>query len=265
MNEFKIISYNIWFDKTLYLERLISLIQTINDCDPDVICLQEVRPEVFELLIVELQNYEYYYPKKINREYGCVTFSKYKIEKCLESEFQNSLMGRSLIITKINYQLKPELTDKIDIVVGNSHYESLFKKNMINSAKIKQYEETNLLMEALYKTFKNVILCADTNVLSHEEIKFKEQFEDNKWLDSWKEKGDKLNEFTYDSVNNIYLKIKLKNKYESRIDRILFKGESLKLYSFSILKGGKNCIEPSDHFGVLSKFEIKNEINNNPE
>lgn len=266
MNELTVLSYNIWFDETLYIERTNSLLNTIFINNPDIICLQEVKQNIYEILIKQLKNYQYYFPKKINKDYGCVTFSKYPIEKCLDYQYENSSMGRSLIIIKINcpYQnLNKEsiLCGKIEVIIVNSHFESLFNKNKINEIKIKQYELARNLMEILYNNYKNVILCADTNVMVHEENKFNEQFDNNQWLDSWKYKGSNSNNYTYDSENNIYLKIKLqKCKYKSRIDRIIFKSVNLMIEEFRILKAENEYIEPSDHFGVYNKFifNIKN-------
>lgn len=261
-NILTILSYNIWFDKTMCLERTISLCDHINTLKADVVCLQEVRPEIYEILIVLLGDLRYHFPKKINKEYGCVTFSRYPISKCLDSPYPNSNMGRSLLITKIDYPYHiinedGNSVDKVEIVIANSHFESLFKKNTENDAKLKQYEISRNMLEMLYNTFKNVILCSDTNVMSHEEPKFDQQFEHNSWIDVWKIKGSNLNKFTYDSENNVYLKIKLsKFKFKSRIDRILCKTDNCFIEEFNIIKGNGSNIEPSDHFGIYGKFTI---------
>lgn len=252
-NTFTTISYNIWFEEYLTTERTNSLIKIINESNPDVICLQEVRPNIHTFLIHNLENYKYHYPEKLSKSYGCITFSKYPITKCLEYEFENSTMGRSLIITKIDHPY-----NKTEIVVTNTHFESLFNKKYINKPKIKQFEETSLILEGLYTEFKNVLLCADTNVLHHEENKFNEFFDNNNWIDSWINRNSNvIHKYTYDSDHNVYLQEKFPNiKYKSRIDRILFKGDNLILEEFSMLKGHDNMIEPSDHFGIISKFII---------
>lgn len=261
-NVITICSYNIWFDETLSLERTIGLIELLNHTKPDVICLQEVKPNIYQLLITLLNDYRYHFPKKINRAYGCVTFSKYPISKCLEYDYKNTLMGRSLIVTKIDYPYHTlsddgVSVDKVDIVIANSHFESLFKKICINEGKIEQYMEARELLEKLYLSYNNVILCADTNVMSHEEQKFDEQFIDNKWIDSWTVKGSNLNKYTYDTETNIHLNMRLsKFKLKSRIDRIVFKCDNCFIEEFNTLKGMDGIIEPSDHFGVYGKYLI---------
>ena len=63
-NVISVVSYNIWFDNTLSLERTKGLIQLLNKVNPDVICLQEVKPNIYDLLINILKDYKYYFPKK---------------------------------------------------------------------------------------------------------------------------------------------------------------------------------------------------------
>ena len=262
-NDLIVLSYNIWFDKAMCFERTASLCEYIISNNADVVCLQEVRPEIFEILISLLKDFKYYFPKKINKDYGCVTFSKYQISKCLDFQYYNSSMGRSLLITKINYPHKNEynVVNNIDIVIANSHFESLFKKYQENEVKLKQYEIARQFLDTLYVTYKNVILCSDTNVMQNEEYKFDQEFEQNLWIDCWKIKGTTLNEFTYDSKLNSHLNIKLmKFPLRSRIDRILYKTNNCYIDNFDIIKSNNtNNIEPSDHFGVYCKFLILND------
>lgn len=264
-DEITIISYNIWFDTTLYIERIAALMEKIILIKPDVICLQEVRPEIYDLLIHNLDSYKYRFPKKLTKSYGCVTFSKYPITKCLNYEYPNSSMGRSLNIVKIEYPYKKIeengkefYIDKIDIVIANSHFESVFKKNMINEVKLKQYEMAATTLNKLYDTFQNVILCSDTNIMEHEEEQFDEVFKNTLWQDLWKIKGTDSNKYTYDSYENIHLVSKLpKFNCRSRIDRILYKTNNCIAKEFNILKADNGHIEPSDHFGVYGKFIIQ--------
>lgn len=265
-NTFTIISYNIWFEDTLVLERTVSLLQIINDINPDAICLQEVRPHIYKTLLNAMVNYKYHFPKKCEKKYDCVIFSKYPIKKCLDHNYNNSSMGRSLQIAKIDYPYHCSTEDgvsveKVEIVVANTHFESVFKKKCLNEIKIEQFKIASEILNTLYNTYKNVVFCADTNVLYHEEDKFCEYF--NKWADSWKDRGSHLSQYTYDSDNNIYLQNRFINvKYKSRIDRILFKTDNLVLEEFNILKGDGKIVEPSDHFGICSKYTVKKDDEN---
>lgn len=257
-NILTVISYNIWFDDTLTLERTVSLISAINRINPDVICLQEVKPDIYDILITLLSDYRFHYPKKINKDYGCVTFSKYQISKCTDYKYTNSKMGRSLIITKIEYPYHHITNDGISvesmsIVVANSHFESLFKKKSENTEKLAQYQLAKDVLNKLYETTKNIILCSDTNVMLQEEENLNNNFQG--WNDAWVLKGSNLNRYTYDSELNVYLKVRLKNFIcRSRIDRILYKTDDCVLEEFNTISGTKDGIEPSDHYGIYAKF-----------
>ena len=259
---FTVASYNIWFDKTLCLERALSLIESINLLNPDVICLQEVRPEIYDILVEFLIEYKYYFPKKLKKTYGCVTFSKHPIIKCLDYSYSNSQMGRSLIITKIDYTYHTilensdnEINKKIEIVVANTHFESLFKKNIENKTKLEQYKNARVVLDSLHAEYRNVVLCSDTNVMKNEEVLFDLQFKNNSWIDAWEVKGTELNKYTYNSENNVYLQIQ-QSKFKSRLDRILYKIDNCIIDNFDIIVKNNEVVEISDHYGIYAKFVI---------
>ena len=291
-NTFKIASYNIWFDRTIYLERTKSLCKYIDTINIDCICLQEVRPEIYKLLIMSLKTFPYHFPNEINVSYDCAIFSKYPISQSTNIKYPKSSMNRSLNVIKIDYpynirvinNMKTEqlITKNIEIVIATSHFESLFDKTFLNKEKIKQYEIANNALEIAYQTCKNVILCADTNIMVHEEKYFDELFEKSLWVDAWKIKGNDENKFTYDYLYNTYVNSN-GGKFRSRLDRIIFKTNNCNLTQFDIIltpdikKKRKKTndeypfiqtnsstsfgqthkeVEPSDHFGIYATFTV---------
>lgn len=259
MNELNIVSYNIWFDPVLELQRTCSLIATIFSNDADVICLQEVRPHIYKILISQLKKYKYHYPKKINQGYGCAILSRYPISKCLKKEFENSLMGRSLIIAQVDYPCHSQTDEGIsvdnkEIIVATTHFESIFSRDKENTVKIEQYKKTEEILNNLYEKYRNVILCADLNILDHEEDKFIPT-DDSNWSDAWKLKGNESNKFTFDSYTNIYLQMK-KYKYRSRLDRVIFNTDDCVLNEYRRIEGVEGSTQPSDHYGVVGKFGV---------
>lgn len=258
MNKLSVMSYNIWFDSKLKCERLLSLLQVFKAKNPDIICMQEVTPDVFQILIKKLSedeyNYKYYYPKNITT-YSTVIFSKHVITKCLNYKFRSSRMDRTLVICKIVYSIQTNDTvQKKEIIIMSTHFESEFNKNIVNKIKIDQYNETQKILNQMYNDYKNVIFCADCNILSHEEEHF---INTHEWTDVWEKKGSENNKYTYDCDNNIYLK---NTNYKSRLDRILFRAKDIILTDFEMITTiSDQYVEPSDHFGIMGKFEITNE------
>lgn len=253
MNKIKILSYNIWFEIDNIIERTNSLIKLINTKSFDVICLQEVKQDIYKIIKNNINGYKYFFPNEIKYSYGCVIISKYKISKSFITPFKKSKMGRNLVITIIDYPYTEIIDNEIKkIVIVTSHFESIFNKT--NFEKICQFSETQIAIDNLYKEYKNVILCADTNIMEHEE----KYFISKEWRDSWKEMGSPKNEeYTYDYYTNENLQKRLIGKYQSRIDRILFRCDNMEIYKFGLIKGLENMITPSDHHGIYSKFILK--------
>ncbi len=294
-NELSILSYNIWFEAVDDNERLNSLLAHILYNDPDVLCLQEVRPKIYDILIKELVNYKYSYPQNVKYNYGCVIFSKYRISQYLTIPFANSSMGRELLICKIDYPFIEEVEDtsdsyqgieKIEIMIVNTHFESIFKRNVDNTVKIKQYEQANDILNQLYDQnvkddYNTIIFCSDTNILNHEEDKFpftsdkksEEQvdgymFIDEEesdtddsqsskelWKDAWSIKGTSKNRYTYNGYNNMHLKER-NCKYTSRFDRILYRSKICHISNFKLVELIDGFVEPSDHFGIIATFNL---------
>lgn len=249
IRNFKVMSYNIWFDDSDRLGRLESLIATILTSNPDVICMQEVIPDVYEILKLKLSQYPHYFPETLEYSYGSVTMSKYPMEKCVSKEFKGSRMGRSLLISSINV---PSIDGTITpIIVGNTHFESEFQRKESNDEKIYQYAYTQSILDSMHEHNDRIIFCSDSNLLSHEESMF---FADDMWKDSWKEKGSTRDQFTYDYFTNDNLRKKNVGKFRSRLDRILYRNDNLKTEIFSVNKGIYGMLPPSDHHGVEATF-----------
>jgi exonuclease III len=247
MNEISILSFNIWFDEYAEIERTNALLACIYKNDPDVICLQEVKPHIYEKLINNLRKYNYHYPKKIPFSYGCVILSKYKISKCLTIPFKKTSMGRELIIAKIDVpisRLKNNdlIEEVIDIIVCTTHFESEFKRNEKNINKWAQINESFIILNEMHKRYSNVVFCLDTNLTEEEEKRNNFIFnEDEGWIDAWTKKGNDRNKYTFDCKNNLYLKTR-KSRYRSRLDRILFKTNDLEIDHFDLIKDASDFV-----------------------
>lgn len=265
MNKISIMSYNIWFDTIDREKRLISLIDTIKHYDPNIICLQEVIPDIGKLLIDRLKSsYKFVYPIEIEMSYGCMIFSRYEISHCIEYEYIKSSMGRRLyciiiecdIIKDNTHDGNQYIANRQNLVIATSHFESEFKKK-INNVKTGQFIQAHKILNDLYNEYGPVIFCSDTNILPHEEKYFITG--DKNWSDAWQENGhDSTIEYTYDTKLNLNLKNRdIQKEIRSRIDRIVYRGNSVLVpISFKLIKGLPDNIEPSDHYGIMADFEL---------
>lgn len=242
-----VLSYNIWFKDVKLEERTESLIATIMTHNPDIVCLQEVRPDVWDHLCKTFNNMYFFCVPEIIHGYGVAIMSRYKIIEHLSFPFLKSQMGRELLLAKI------ELPDGRRVIVGNAHYESEFKTSGENTEKINQYKKSYDLLNLLSESTPDVILCCDTNILDHEEPLFFPK----DWKDSWVVYDSPTHaQYTYDTYENPFLEY-LKKVYRSRLDRILYRGDKLNLQFFQLIKGIDGLCCPSDHFGVFSVFKLQ--------
>ena len=259
MNKLSILEYNIWFDRFEQEKRLISLLETIDHYSPDVICLQEVIPEISNLLIANLKKYKYVFPDKIDLAYGCQIFSVRPFIHCKEYEYEKTFMGRKLYCVVIECNSQEYSSNLQNIVIATSHFESEFKKS--NPIKTSQYDQAHTILNKYFSSYGPVIMCADTNILPNEEKYFLTEG-DESWLDAWSENGadhDKM--YTYDTKLNVNLQNRNFHKeIRSRIDRVIYRGRSvLRPLDFKLIKRFEDKIEPSDHFGILADFEVRND------
>lgn len=243
---FTVCTYNIWFDNHEINPRLVSLIKVIRKVSPDILCLQEVRLDVYKVLKEQLKKYKYSYPETILK-YGTVILSKYPIVKEVLYKYPCTFMNRNLPVAHIQH---PNHEDII-ITIANTHFESVFFDD--SPIKIQQYNISKEILDGLSEDYKNIILCCDNNIQDHEEDLF---FKDPNWIDSWKEKGSSEHEYTYDSQTNPHFAKVHETPpiIRSRIDRILHKSNNITVLEYTVLK---NLIvpEPSDHYGVLVKYQ----------
>tara|TARA_A100001015_G_C15031714_1_gene733691 strand:- start:2240 stop:3007 length:768 start_codon:yes stop_codon:yes gene_type:complete len=252
--EFVLLTYNIWFSDTLINERVDCLIKLLNNLSVDILCLQEVRPDVLAILVNKLTDKYKYWETTLdeNASYGEAIFSKYKILDKQIFQYKKTNMNRHFIITSI------ELNDNYKINISTTHLESEFikKKNTDTDDKIEQeikksikYNQYMSIMNYL-KDFDNIILCGDFNINKLDEKYFLLM---HKWKDAWIENGkNKLIENTYDCYNNAY--INKKTRYISRLDRVYYNSDNLQLIDMNLVGNNKKEIIPSDHFGILCRF-----------
>jgi exonuclease III len=249
--DINVLSYNFWFEPVLERERINALASVVQNERIDILCLQEIKPQILKILKSVLK-FNHCFPKNIRTSYGCVIFSKYPISKCLEYPFNNSSMGRSLVMATVKIPYNNLFKE---VLIATTHFESVFNKTSINREKVDQFCTTESLLRQLHKNMEHIILCVDTNLLQHEEDYFIDTCSGTLWKDLWKETGNNSCKFTFDGKQNTYLKMK-NCPYRSRLDRILYTYRTVNPINYKLISK-QDGVEISDHFGVFGKFEIK--------
>ncbi|KQK04076.1 tyrosyl-DNA phosphodiesterase 2 [Brachypodium distachyon] len=261
----KIMTYNVWFREDLELQRrMYALGNLIQHHSPDLICLQEVTPDIYLLL----QNSDWWreYKCSLSREmameraYYCLQMSKLPVASFDCIPFSNSIMGRELCIADVN-------DGGVTMVLATSHLESPCPgpprwDQMYSNERVAQAKESLKILGV----HRNVIFCGDMNWDDKGDGPFPLP---EGWVDAWAELKPGEDGWTYDTKANAMLSGN--SKLQKRLDRFVCKLADFKVDSIAMI--GKEAIPgisylkvkkvrgvvrelelpvlPSDHFGLL--------------
>ncbi|KAL5578827.1 hypothetical protein UlMin_011269 [Ulmus minor] len=273
LDTLKILSYNVWFREDLELHRRMKALgELIELHSPDIMCFQEVTPNIYE--IFQKSSWWKVYACSVSKEmtfsrpYFCMQLSKLPVKSFSCEPFGNSIMGRELCVAEI------EVKKDKPLVVATSHLESpcpgpptwdqMFSKERVEQAK----EAINIL-----KKNQNVIFGGDMNWDDKLDGKF--PFPDG-WIDAWAELKPGENGWTYDTKSNKMLSGN--RALQKRLDRFIcqfhdFKICGIEMIGMEAIPGLSHIKEkkvkkeikklelpvlPSDHYGLLLSIQSKN-------
>ncbi|XAR53798.1 hypothetical protein NMG60_11022482 [Bertholletia excelsa] len=269
----KILSYNVWFREDLEMhQRMKALGELIQLHSPDLICFQEVTPNIYKIFQESSWCKAYHCSVSVEaaftRPYFCMQASKLPVKSYSCKPFQNSIMGRELCIAEA------EVQPNTPLVIATSHLESpcpapptwdqMFSKERVDQAKE--------ALDFLKKTNPNVIFGGDMNW----DDKLDGQFPlPEGWEDAWVELRPGENGWTYDTKSNAMLSGN--RTLQKRLDRFVcnlrdFKISGIEMIGLEAIPGLSYCKEkkvkrevkklvlpvlPSDHYGLLLTISLK--------
>ncbi|KAF2304928.1 hypothetical protein GH714_000516 [Hevea brasiliensis] len=266
LSSIKILSYNVWFREDLELnERMKALGDLIQLHSPDVICFQEVTPNIYDIFR-QSSWWKAYQCSVANemaylRRYFCMQLCKLPVKSFNSRPFNNSVMGRQLCFVELEVQPNKPL------VVATSHLESpcpapptwdqMFSKERVDQVT----EATDFL-----KKNPNVIFGGDMNW--DDELDGQFPLPDG-WVDAWTELRPGDNGWTYDTMSNRMLSGN--RTLQKRLDRFVcnlrdFRISEIEMIGMEAIPGLSHIKEkkvrkevmmlklpifPSDHYGLL--------------
>ncbi|VAI55860.1 uncharacterized protein [Triticum aestivum] len=258
----KVMTYNVWFREDLELtKRMYALGNLIQHHNPDLICFQEVTPNIYMLLQKSgwWQEYKCSLSARMamQRQYYCMQMSKLPVSSFECMPFSNSVMERELCMADIN------IGGATKLVLATSHLESPCAWNQMYSKE--RVTQANASMRILDK-FRNVIFCGDMNWDDKGDGPF--PLSDG-WVDAWAELKPGEDGWTYDTRANGMLAGN--RKLQKRLDRFVCKLPDFEINTIEMI--GKEAIPgishykektvrkvvqnieypvlPSDHFGLV--------------
>lgn len=262
----KILSYNVWFREDLEVHKRM---QAIGDLillhSPDVICFQEVTPNIYDIFRKSTWWKKYQcsisYERAASEVYFCMQLAKIPVKLFTCKPFSYSAMGRELGVADL------DVSENKSLVVATSHLESpspgpptwdqMYSKERVNQAK----EAINFLNK-----YPNVIFCGDMNWDDKLDGRF--PFVEG-WFDAWEMLRPAEIGWTYDTKSN---KMLTGNRaLQKRLDRFIcrltdFEISCIEMIGTEAIPGVKYCkqkklknkiqeltlpVLPSDHFGLL--------------
>ena len=240
---FRLLTWNLWFDEQLQVERLHSVLSYIVHLQPDIIAFQEltfVSENFFDNKTLPFNDIYHKVPKNIVDKswYWEGIYTRFEFNsRFTRIPFQNSKMGRGLTIVHF-----PEL----DLVVGSTHLESEDK----HETRRLQFSEA--LDHFSYFQTGNKIIAGDTNVREEEDVN--DLLPEN-WADAWEELMPNDPGYTVDSGKNPMGP----GDRRQRLDRVFyccrdFKPQRIRLVGTDPVKKENETFFPSDHFGLLVDF-----------
>ncbi|CAK92582.1 unnamed protein product (macronuclear) [Paramecium tetraurelia] len=229
------LTYNVWFEKHNFNERVIEILKIIQQNNCDFVCLQEVTRD-FQIMMSNDKFIQstYFITGNVIKGYGILILSKFKPTFIIELPF-NSQFGRTFLY--LECQINGH-----SLVVGTSHLESMVYNEQA------RYDQLQTTYKELEK-YKNVIIMGDFNLETQKD----EQSISPQYADLWKQLYPDNPGYTF-----------IIDDFKRRFDRILLKkGGSYQASNIEILgtkeiplyKDNKPSMKgevktPSDHYAL---------------
>ncbi|KAF6997292.1 hypothetical protein CFC21_013531 [Triticum aestivum] len=230
----KIMTYNVCSGKDYKLHnRILALGDIIRHHSPDLICLQEVTPEIhgfleksdwwpeYKCLMSRGMDYteagmvcsntrKPLSKRQKQRSYFCMQMSKLPVDSFDGVPFSDSVMGRELCMANINI-------GGVTLVLGTSHLESPSRPRLRSNERVAQAKESLILLGG--RGSCNLIFCGDMNWDDKTDGPF--PLPDG-WVDAWAELKPGEDGWTYDTEANAMLSAVV-HKRQLRLDRFVCK------------------------------------------
>jgi len=261
----KILSWNIWFDRYHFDERMNHIIEEIKENEPDIICFQEVTQ--FSLLHFENDEYigftyDAMYDSKVKSGYGDIILVKKTIKECFMAieYYPETRMNRTITRVYLPYY---------ECEICTTHLESIYKRGNVkyDENNIKHAQFRHLISSMKQSKANNVIIAGDFNIGEEDEHVFDGIIKHNSFEDVFDvipddRKCGVIN--TFDSAINK----NIKEEFHSRLDRIYLRDprlgvDSLVPFNYKVVgttpfvsHESKTQVYPSDHFGILCTFTL---------
>ena len=249
----KIMTYNVWNNKSYWQERIGSIIRILKDLKPDVACLLDVNEVQYSMLRDALDTIYTIFQGFIdeNKKAGTVFFCNKKTVDIIDQPYfydynftNGCVIGVEILIKSSGNKVNVVATE-LDKVPANDH---------IRADQIK-------MIQQVLKPLKHFILVGDFNIYNYRE-EGETKLTQCKLVDSWSKLGcpSKI-KYTYDCKKNNCFKFTDKNdRTQLRNSRIYYNDtKQIEIKGLSLIGlehiNPQIPIPPSCFYGLMGTFQ----------
>lgn len=265
----RVVTWNVWFDRRARFRRWSALLQEALAMSPHVLCLQEVTPELAELIAASTWLSLRFHCSDLQHSYDVLTLVRKDLAVRWWAVSIPTTLGRRCLVADISAASDPpeclgEPSHLVGVVrVANVHLESL-KENAGMRARQLDVIFPAINPRAVVDTddVHLALLCGDFNFCSSWDEN--EHVVQRGFDDVWASLRGHEPGFTEDTARNaMLLEAKGKTK-QVRFDRVLLRtSEAMPIGTgvaeFIDLLGTEPLAEdlwPSDHFGLFARISV---------
>jgi len=282
------LTYNVWFQEEIALTARMNEIGKIcREENPDFIGFQEMTPNIVSLLVSQLAQVGYHFIFQKDCPYFVVLASRFKWVSSNVVEYPKSMMGRCLLYGTV------EKDDGSQVLVGCTHLESpippFHGEAMMSLPRQQQLQNALEVLDSLDGEISCRVLMGDMNwneggrPYAGKRVGYT-KIQDgsmagflhrtsNPWNDAWLSSDSNSLTFSESCTYNAKRNQMSQGSLMYRADRILYRcntqtksecklvgTEPIAKVEYVNSKGKTLPVLPSDHFGLLCKLEVINEL-----
>lgn len=243
-----VVTFNVWFGEYYREERTDALFRILQDSDADIIALQEITPELLEVILETPWIRDTYSISDFIGEsiapYGVLLLSRLPVERW-EIHHLPTRMYRALVTATLNI-------NGTQTVVGVVHLESTKFQGATR-------EDQMRVIFPILENGPHAFLMGDFNFCAIRDVENRAL--DPRYRDAWAALRPDDPGYTEDTERNIMRLLQTEKPKRARFDRVLvrsaspgWRAEDIRLLGTEPIDPRLPKVFPSDHFGVWARF-----------
>mmetsp|Transcript_80394 Transcript_80394/g.222395 ORF Transcript_80394/g.222395 Transcript_80394/m.222395 type:complete len:309 (-) Transcript_80394:41-967(-) len=266
---FCVVTWNVWFDRRARFRRWSAVLREALAMAPHVLCLQEVTPELAELIDASAWLSQRFHTSALQNSYDVLTLVRKDLAVRWWVVPIPTTLGRRCLVADVSAAIDPpkclgEPSHLAGVVrVANVHLESMKEHADMRARQLEAiFPAINPRAAPDTDDVHLAVLCGDFNFCSSWDEN--EQVLQSGFEDAWAYLREHEPGFTEDTARNaMLLEAKGKTK-QVRFDRVLLRTSE----AMPVGKGAAELIEllgteplaedlwPSDHFGLFARISV---------